>query len=145
MKFGKKFFIVLGLVVLLASLLATSAFAPPPTLSFAKVDRYQVTLTNPPYTWLNLSGGVECNNTIVSSSELKGQAIYLTIQEVKSADVCFSPALKPYTATFAFKGLSGGYTVYQNDKGSSVGGIQSFQILVPPFDSRVGPKTLPKR
>ena len=137
MKFGKKLFIVLGLVAILASLFVTTAFAGGPTGDMGagspvKVDKYDIIIA-PPLTILQLQGKALCGSVVQQPSSLvSGKKIYITVQFLKFGGLCAYPTSERWGKQVSFTNLTPGatYTVYINP-GNSAGGIKSFKFVAP--------------
>ena len=132
MKFSKKFFIVLGLVALLASLFATTAFAGGiKTRGFAVVDKYAV-LSNQPLT-MQFKGHLACDKVDISGS-VSGKNIYVSLQDVKfigGGKPCDDKRTKGFTKQISFTNLvPGSYTVYVNSDGNGKP-QKKFKIVAP--------------
>jgi hypothetical protein len=132
MKFSKKFFIVLGLVALLASLFVTTAFAGGiKTKGFAVVDKYAV-LSNQPLT-LQFKGHLACDKVEVSSA-VSGKDIYVTLKDVKfigNGKPCKDSRPYGFTKQISFTSLvPGNYTVYVNSDGNGKW-QKKFKIVAP--------------
>ena len=132
MKFSKKFLIVLGLVAMLTSLFASTAFAGGiKTRGFAVVDKYAV-LSNQPLT-LQFKGHLACDKVDISSL-VRGKNIYISLQDVKyigAGKPCDDKRTKSFTKQISFTNLvPGSYIVYVNP--DSTGKSQKkFQIVAP--------------
>ena len=82
MKVSKKFFITLGLVVILAATLFTTAFAAETrTVKFATVDKVKV-LDDQPATF-SLLGGYTCDRVKVDA-HVSGKTIYINAYDAKT-------------------------------------------------------------
>ena len=137
MKFGKKFFIVLGLVAILASLFVTVASAE--SINFEvtplQVDKYSVE-SAPPLTTLDFVGSMPCSGIVNASNSVAGKNIYITIQTLKNIQTWMCVPEKIFTKSISFKNLVPGasYTVYINkdsNTDSDVKGIKTFTFVVP--------------
>jgi hypothetical protein len=138
MKSGKKFFIILGLVAILASLFVTVASAQSIRTEFTalQVDKYSV-ISAPPVTTLEFVGSMPCSGIVNSAYTLSEKNIYITIQTLKNVQTWMCVPQKTFTKSFSFTNLVPGasYTVYINkDSGSTdkeVKGIKVFTFVVP--------------
>jgi hypothetical protein len=132
MKFSLKFFIVLGLVAILASLFASTAFAGGiKTRGLVEVTKYAV-LNNQPLT-LQFKGYFGCDAVQVSGA-VRGKEIYVTLQEIKfvgNGKACKDERPYGYTKQISFANLvPGAYTVYVNPDGN--GKYQKkFKVVAP--------------
>lgn len=120
MKFSKKLFIVFGLVALLTSLMASTAFAANvKTKGFAVVDKYAMLNTQP--MTLQFKGHLACDQAMISGS-VSGKSLYVTILDTKTignGKPCQDARTKSFTKQVAFPGLVPGvYTVYVNPDGN---------------------------
>ena len=133
MKFGKKFFIVLGLVAILASLFVTVASAQGFTNEFTalQVDKYSVE-SAPPLMTLEFVGSMPCSGIVLPSNSVVGKNIYINIQTPKNIQPWMCVPAQTFTETFSFTNLvpGGSYTVYINQD-SKVKGLRTFTFVVP--------------
>ena len=132
MKFSKKLFIVLGLVALLTSLFASTAFAGGiKTRGFAVVDKYSV-LSSQPLT-LQFKGHLACDKALISGS-VSGKNITVTILDTKTiggGKPCVDNRPKAFTKQISFGNLvPGTYTVYVNPDGNGKW-QKKFKIVAP--------------
>jgi hypothetical protein len=141
MKSGKKFFIILSLVAILASLFVTVASAQSirTELTALQVDKYSVAST-PSLTTLEFVGSMPCSGIVLSAYTLSSKDIYVTIQTPKNVQTWMCVPQKTFTKSISLTNLVPGasYTVYINkdsgstDKGAQ--GIRVFTFVVPqPF------------
>ena len=132
MKFSKKFFIVLGLVAMLTSLWASTAFADSiKTKGFAEVDKYAV-LSAQPLT-LQFKGHLACDKALISGS-VSGKSIYVNILDAKTiggGKACVDNRPKSFTKQISFASLvPGTYTVYVNSDGNGKW-QKKFKVVAP--------------
>jgi hypothetical protein len=132
MKFSKKFFIVLGLVAMLASLFVSTAFAGGiKTKGFAVVDKYAV-LSNQPLT-LQFKGHLACDKADISGS-VSGKNLYVSLRDVKfigGGKPCDDNRSKGFTKQISFTNLvPGNYTVYVNPDGNGKW-QKKFKVVAP--------------
>ena len=118
MKFSQKFFIVLGLVALLASLFASTAFAGGAKISrFASVSKVTV-VNNQPATF-RLLGAITCTKVQLASS-VSGKTISIyayDLKEIGNGQPCDSS--KGYRREITVSPLvPGNYTVLINPDGN---------------------------
>jgi hypothetical protein len=135
-KFSKKFFVVLGLVALLASLFVTGASAEgiKADVTALQVDQYAVA-SGPSLITLKFVGAMPCSGIVLPASEVEGRDIYITIQTLKNVQSWMCVPQKTFTKSFSFTNLKPGarYAVHINP-GSNVKGIKLFWFVVPkPF------------
>ena len=135
MKFGKKFFIVLGLVAILASLFVTVASAQGFTNEFTalQVDKYSVE-SAPPLMTLEFVGNMPCSGSVIPSNSVVGKNIYINIGTPKDIQPWMYVPAQTFTESFSFTNLVPGasYTVYINQD-SKVKGLRTFTFVVPQF------------
>ena len=116
MKFSKKFFLILALVALVASLLPTAAFASGiKTKGFVQIDKYSVLSTQP--LTLEFKGHLACQKVDISTSVV-GKTIYVTLLDAKvigGGVPCDDARSKTFTRRVSLGVLvPGNYTVYVN-------------------------------
>jgi hypothetical protein len=121
MNFRQKLFVVLGLVALLTSLVASTAFAGGiKTKGFAVVDKYAV-LSSQPLT-LQFKGHLACDKAEISGT-VSGKDIYVTLKDVKfigNGKPCKDSRPYGFTKQISFTNLVPGvYTVYVNPEGGN--------------------------
>ena len=116
MKFSKKFFIVLGLVALLATAFATTAFAAGGKEVYqqhASVTKTKVMSTGPGAATIRVMGAYTCDKVRTNTS-VSGKTIYIEVWDVKNkGSDCNNN--QNYTRDLSFKSLvPGKYTVLVN-------------------------------
>ena len=133
MKFNKKFFLILALVALVATLLPTAAFAAGlKTKGFVQVDKYSIVSTQP--MTIQFKGHLACQKVDISSSVV-GKNIYVTLLDAKiigGGIPCDDARSKGFTKQVSLGVLvPGTYTVYINPDGN--GRWQKKFMLVAPM------------
>ena len=131
MKFNKKFFLILALIALVASMLPTAAFAAGiKTKGFAQVDKYSILSTQP--LTLQFKGHLACDRVDIAGSVI-GKNIYVSIKDVKMMGTgrpCDDSRSKSYLKELSLGTLvPGTYTVYINPDGNKWD--KKFKVLAP--------------
>lgn len=116
MKFNKKFFLILALVALVATLLPTAAFASGiKTKGFVQIDKYSILSTQP--LTIQFKGHFACQKVDISYSVV-GKNIYVTLMDAKvigGGIPCDDTRSKGFTKQVSLGVLvPGNYTVYVN-------------------------------